>query len=127
MKKTELSIKIWSIYLFVLGISMVVFPGKTVGMFGYTDTGELWIRFVGILSVVLAMFYMQVARYRVQELYSWKIAGHVFGMVCMITFLASGIADNRIVGTIVVELLACVWTAVAMKTDKKTKLAEAKI
>lgn len=127
MKKTELSIKIWSVYLFVLGISMVVFPGKTVGMFGYTDTGELWIRFVGILSVVLAMFYMQVARYRVQELYSWKIAGHVFGMVCMITFLASGIADNRIVGTIAVELLACVWTAVAMKTDKKAKLAEAKI
>lgn len=127
MKKTELSIKIWSIYLFVLGLSMVLFPAVTVGLFGYTDTGELWIRFVGILSVVLAMFYMQVARYRVQELYSWKIAGHVFGMVCMITFLASGIADNRIVGTIVVELLACVWTAVAMKTDKKAKLAEAKI
>lgn len=127
MKKTELSIKIWSIYLFILGLSMVIFPVATVGMFGYSGTGELWIRFVGILSVVLAMFYMQVARYRVQELYSWKIAGHVFGIVCMLTFLFSGIADGRIIGTIALELMACLWTLLALRSERKTTKLSAKI
>lgn len=121
MKRTELSIKVWSIYLFVLGFSMVIMPSATVGMFGYLNTGELWIRFVGILSVVLAMFYMQIARYQLHEMYTWKIAGHIFGMVCMISFLAIGVADGRIVGTITVELLACLWTAFALKVDKKTE------
>lgn len=121
MKKTELSIKVWSIYLFVLGFSMVIMPSATVGMFGYLNTGELWIRFAGILSVVLAMFYMQIARYHLHEMYTWKIAGHIFGMVCMVSFLASGIADGRIVGTITMELLACLWTAFALKADKKTE------
>lgn len=119
MKKTEVSIKVWSIYLFVLGLSMVIVPASTVGMFGYSNTGELWIRFVGILSVVLAMFYFQIARHKVQVLYSWKIAGHVFGTTCMVAFLVLGIADHRIIGTILVEVLACLWTALAMVADRK--------
>lgn len=122
MKRTELSIKSWGIYLLALGLSMVFMPVTTVGLFGYTADGELWIRIVGILSVVLAMYYWQMVRYHVHELYSWKIAGHTFGIVCMTGFLVMGLADGRIIGTIVVELLACLWTAFALKADKRKAL-----
>jgi hypothetical protein len=37
----------------------------------------------------------------------------------MTTFFVLGIADNRIVGTIILELLACLWTAYALKADKR--------
>jgi hypothetical protein len=124
MKKTEISIKVWSIYLFVLGLFMIIFPAMTVGWFGYTAEGETWIRVIGILSVVLAMYYMQMARYHIEVLYNWKIVGHTFGITCMTTFLVLGIADSRIVGTIAVELLACLWTAFALKSDKRTARAE---
>jgi len=119
MKRTELSIKIWSIYLFVLGFSMIVLPATTVGLFGYANDGELWIRFTGILSVVLALFYYQISRYHLHELFSWKVAGHLFGMVCMIAFWVAGIADKRMIGTMVVELGACLWTVFALKADKR--------
>ena len=119
MKRTELSIKTWSIYLFVLGFSMIVLPATTVGLFGYANDGELWIRFTGILSVVLALFYYQVSRYHLSELFSWKIAGHLLGMACMTAFLVAGIADNRMIGTMVVELGACLWTVFALRADKR--------
>jgi hypothetical protein len=124
MKKTELSIKSWSIYLFVLGLSMVILPAVTVSWFGYSAEGELWIRVVGILSVVLAMYYMLMVRYHVFEMYKWKIAGHLFGITCMTAFLVLGAADNRIVGTITMEVLAGAWTAIALKADNKVKVAK---
>src|SRR5688572_27677433 len=115
MKRIELSILSWGIYLMTLGLALIVFPLMTVGLFGYSGTEDLWIRFTGILSVVLGMYYLQVAQKKIRQLYLWKVLGHVFGLICMIAFFSSGIADKRIIGTMVIETLACLWTLLLLK------------
>lgn len=117
MKSTEISILSWGIYLIGLGLALICIPINTVALFGFESSEDLWIRFAGILSVVLGIYYIQVAKNRIKLLYKWKIVGHVFGLVCMGGFIVSGVADLRLMGTIVVELSACLWTFFALKWD----------
>lgn len=119
MNRVEISIVSWGAYLVVLGLSLIIFPLTTVGLFGYSESGGLWIRIVGILSVVLGFYYVQLVRYRAHKMYRWKIAGHLFGLACMIIFFLAGYADGKILPTIVIELTACLWTFLALRFSRQ--------
>jgi hypothetical protein len=119
MKRVEISILSWGIYLIVLGLALISFPVKTVALFGYDGYGDLWIRLTGILSAVLGMYYIQIAKNRIYQLYKWKIVGHIFGLFCMVAFIVEGSADQRMIGTITVESLACLWTIIALRLNSK--------
>jgi hypothetical protein len=122
MKRVEISILSWGIYLIGLGLALICIPVKTVALFGYESYEDLWIRVAGILSVVLGMYYIQVAKNQIYPLYRWKIIGHVFGMLCMVAFIVEGVADKRMIGTIAVESLACLWTVYAIRSNSNTIL-----
>ncbi|NJK87884.1 MAG: hypothetical protein HC906_19890 [Bacteroidales bacterium] len=119
MKRVDLSIMTWGIYLICLGMSMIIIPLKVVAMFGFAGTEDLWIRFAGILSAVLGLYYIQIAVKSISALYLWKVAGHVFGLVCMVAFILTDVADMRILGTIFFELLACLWTVYALRSSPR--------
>lgn len=121
MKKTEVSIVAWSIYLLLLGFGLVVVPRQLLALFGYSLAEDLWVRMLGILSFVLGGYYLLVYHYRLSLLYPWKVAGHLFGSGCMLAFLALKIADARLLGTLATELSAAAWTALALRADLKNK------
>ena len=122
MKRVEISILSWGIYLIGLGLALICFPVKTVALFGYNGYEDLWIRLTGILSAVLGMYYIQIAKNKIYLLYKWKIIGHVFGLVCMVAFILEGVADKRMIGTIAVELSACLWTILAQISNSRADL-----
>lgn len=88
-----------------------------MALFGFVISEDLWIRFAGILSAVLGIYYIQVALNRIKLLFKWKIVGHVFGLICMGVFIVTDIADLRLMGTFVIELTACLWTFFALTRD----------
>ncbi len=121
MKKTEISIFSWAVYIVLLGLCLILFPAQTVSVFGYEGVGDaLWIRMLGILSVVLGMYYFQMARYKISKLYPMKLAGHSFGIFCMTFFLVYDLADSRIVGTMLMDAAALTWTAVCLRLEKNS-------
>lgn len=120
MKKTEISIFTWAVYIILLGLCLILFPTQTVSIFGYEGVDEaLWIRMLGILSIVLGMYYFQMVRHKVVKLYPMKLAGHSFGIFCMGSFLIYDLADSRIIGTMLIDTAALMWTAVCLRLEKK--------
>jgi hypothetical protein len=117
MKRVEISILVWGIYIILIGLCLITIPAIIMAFFGYQITDDLWVRFTGILSVVLGLYYIQVAFKKIVLLYRWKIVGHVFGLTCMTAFLLTGLADQRLIGTMVVEVAGCLWTLIALKLD----------
>ncbi len=115
MRRVEISILVWGIYIIILGLFMITIPVKTMALFDYQISDDLWVRFIGILAVVLGLYYIQVAQKKIIPLYRWKIVGHAFGLLCMTIFIISGVADKRLIGTMVIELAGCLWTLITLK------------
>ena len=52
MSNTAKSVFVFAIYLFLLGITLLVTPNVLLTLFAYPTTEEVWIRVVGMLLVL---------------------------------------------------------------------------
>ena len=53
---------IWAVYLLGLGVILVVAPNALIVPFGFDPTGEVWIRVVGLLVLILAYYSLKAAQ-----------------------------------------------------------------
>ncbi len=49
MSKSAKSVLVFSIYMFSLGLILVLFPNLLLNIFSVPETNEVWIRVVGVL------------------------------------------------------------------------------
>ena len=62
MSNAAKSILVHGIYLLGLGVVMITIPNVPLKIFGLPETNEVWIRVVGMLSLVVGYYYIQSAR-----------------------------------------------------------------
>ena len=58
MSKSARSIFVFSIYMFVLGLILIVIPNVLLNLFTLPETNEVWIRVVGMLILILGFYYL---------------------------------------------------------------------
>ena len=63
MSKAAFSVFVFSIYLLVMGFVLVVMPNHLLSLFQLPETNEVWIRVVGMLILILGLYYSTAARY----------------------------------------------------------------
>jgi hypothetical protein len=57
MSKAAMSVKVFAGYLLLLGLVLVLGPNALLRAFRMAPTGEVWIRVVAMLVLVLAFYY----------------------------------------------------------------------
>jgi hypothetical protein len=50
MSKIAFTIRVYSFYLFLMGLGMMLIPNLLLSLFGFAETTEIWIRMLGLLS-----------------------------------------------------------------------------
>lgn len=117
MKQTERSIFVWALYMLLQGFALLIIPMFTLSLFGYREACEPWVRFLGLLSLVLGFYYVLMVKYHLQVLYIWKVRGHSVGLLCMAALIWTGYADSRLLMSMAVEAGACLWTYSAIENE----------
>jgi hypothetical protein len=64
MSKSAQSLFVFSIYLFTLGLILLIIPNFLLSIFSVPETQEVWIRVVGMLVIILGYFDFQGLQYR---------------------------------------------------------------
>ena len=117
MSKSATSVFVFAVYLYVLGLVLVVVPNLLLGTFGFAETDEVWIRVVGMLVIILGYYYSQAARMGLTNFYRLTVIGRSAVPLFFIAFVLAGLAPPVLILFGVIDFVAAMWTAVALRGE----------
>ncbi|MEJ2189565.1 MAG: hypothetical protein P8Y93_09150 [Acidobacteriota bacterium] len=118
MSKSAFSVFVFSIYLFALGATLVAIPNVLLQLFGLPETGEVWIRVVGVLVLVLGYYYQGAARGELTDFLRWTVHARLAVLVFFTAFAVIGLVSPVLVLFGTVDAMGGLWTALALRADR---------
>lgn len=117
MTRAARSVFVFAIYLFVLGGALVAVPNALLSVFRMPSTGEVWIRVVGVLVVLLGYYYSGAARREMTEFFRWTVHARSAVLVFFAAFVLLGLAPPVLLLFGAVDAAAACWTALSLRAD----------
>jgi hypothetical protein len=116
MSKAATSLVVFGIYLIVIGLGFLVVPNMPLGLFGMAETGQPYIRIVGMLLLILAYYYIQVARSELTPFFRWSVYARASVILFFIAFVLLDLAEPVVLFFGAADLAAAVWTYLALRS-----------
>ncbi len=120
MSKSATSVFVFAVYLYALGLVLVVVPNLLLGLFGIPKTDEVWVRVVGMLVLILGYYYSQAARMGLSDFFRLTVVGRTAVLLFFIAFVLAGFAPPVLILFGVIDFAAAMWTALALKGESPT-------
>ena len=116
MSKSATSVFVFALYLFVIGLTLLVVPNLLLGLFGIPETGEVWIRVVGTVVTILGYYYLQAARNELTAFFRATVYGRTAVLVFFIAFVVLKLAPPALILFGAIDAAGAMWTALCLRT-----------
>jgi hypothetical protein len=110
MNKAALSVRVFGIYLIVLGAWLLLAPNVLLRLFGMAATDEVWIRVVGMLVGFLGTYYVRAAAVRFTSFFAWTIPVRMSVLGFFGAFVLLGLAPPVLLLFALVDAAGALWT-----------------
>ena len=117
MSNAAKSLFVFGIYLFFLGMVLIFVPNLLLGIFGFAETTEIWIRVIGVLVTILGIYYYLAAKAELTDLFRWSVPARGSVIFIFAAFVILGLAPPVLLIFGVIDLAAAIWTALALKSS----------
>ncbi len=118
MSPAARSVYAWSIYLLVLGTWLVVGPNTLLKILGMPITEEIWIRVVGVLVVILALYFYDAAINETRHFFIASVLARSFSAAAFLAFALTG-EPWQLAFFAMVDALGAFWTYVALRARQR--------
>lgn len=118
MSRAAKSLLVFGIYLCGLGLSLLLVPNLLLQLFGVPPTNEVWIRINGMFVLCLSFYYIQTARNELTIFIRWTVWTRIAVIFYFAAFVLLLSAPNALLLFGLIDLLAAVWTWLALKKDE---------
>jgi hypothetical protein len=123
MSKSAKSVVVFACYLILLGLVLVLAPNALLRVFRMPETGEVWIRVVGMLVLILAYYYWNASHAGLRVFFRWTVAARTSVLLFFIAFVIAGLALPTLILFGVVDFAGAVWTALALRGEAARQAA----
>ena len=115
MTQAARSIQIYGFYLLVSGFAMCFVPNAMLGSLGVAPTTEGYIRMLGLVLGIIALYYLVAARTQVVAFFRWTVWGRGLAVVGVLGLIIGGFAPKEFLGTALLDAASAIWTALALR------------
>jgi hypothetical protein len=115
MSKAAMSLRIFGVYLMLLGVGLVVAPNPLLSLFGLAPTGEVWIHVVGLLVFNIGIYYWFAAPSEWRPLFAASIVARVLVLAAFSAFALLGMAKPVLILFGAVDAAGALWTWLALR------------
>jgi hypothetical protein len=109
----------FSLYLAVMGGALLFIPELPCRLLFLPAASHFWLRLNGMFCWTLAYYYLRAARDEVTSFMSWSVWPRSSTIVFMAVFVAMGLVGPMALLIGVVDFLAALWTALALRMDRR--------
>jgi|SoiMethySBSTD1v2_1073268.scaffolds.fasta_scaffold13953_17 hypothetical protein len=110
MSRAAASILAFGVYLAVLGAGLLAAPNRMLALFGQPPTAEPWLRVLGLVSLVLGLYYVSAARGEVTPFFRSTIWGRGIGAVVLAALVVAKTAPAFVLLMAALDGLGALWT-----------------
>ncbi|MBX7242299.1 MAG: hypothetical protein K1X92_11170 [Bacteroidia bacterium] len=118
MKSAAKSVYFFGFYLIGLGLILMSFPNFILSLFQFDLTEEVWIRVVGVLALVIGIYYIRTAPSNDSVFLKTTVLNRILVLVCFMLFSIFGWAKVTLILFGLVDFLGAIWTWSALKKEK---------
>ncbi len=117
MSNASMSVLVFGLYIIGGGLGLIFVPNTVLGLVGLPATTEVWIRGMGVLGVVLGLYYVQAARDNNLAFYRMTIWARLLFMFCFsaLGLLTPGYTVLILFGLI--DLVGAIITWLALRQE----------
>jgi len=119
MNRASRSVFVFGLYLTGMGLGLVAVPNTLFGVLRLPASTEIWPRVLGVVTLVLAYYYIQAARSELTGFFRWTVTARMMVFVVFTAFVLLGLAPATLALLGAVDLAAAIWTAVALRSPAK--------
>jgi hypothetical protein len=116
MTKSARSIFVFAIYLYVLGIVLILVPNTLLSLFSFRETDEVWIRVLGVVVLILGFYYSRAARKGLEDFFRLAVFGRTALLLFFIAFVLADFAPPVLILFGVIDFAGAMWTAFALRS-----------
>ncbi|MFP3881611.1 MAG: hypothetical protein ACLFWH_04740 [Actinomycetota bacterium] len=114
------SLQVWTVYVFAIGISLLLVPNVILGLFRIPETDEVWIRVVGVVVIALGVLYWSMVQRddspgMLATVYERYFAAAAFVVLAFTT------GPWQLVLFGVIDFLGASWTLVALRSKSSVR------
>jgi hypothetical protein len=109
------SVLVFGIYLLALGMGLLVAPTAMLALFGRPPATDPWLRVVGLVVIVLGLYYLSAARYGIVAFFRWTTWGRPLAGVALFVMIAAGLLPRFTALLAVLDFAGAAWTAAALR------------
>lgn len=110
------SIQVWSVYVLIVGTALAVVPNLVLSSLGVAETDEVWIRVLGVVVVLLALYYWDAARYETRNLFVASVLGRAFVVASLVVLWLTG-APWQVLLFAAADAAGALWTFATLRAD----------
>lgn len=119
MSKSAFTIKVFGIYLLVLGVVLTLVPNLLLSVFGVPQTTEVWIRVVGILVFNIGVYYWYAAKCEATAFFRASVYTRTLVLVSFAAFAALGLVSPVLVLFGAFDFVGGVWTHQTLRSEQQ--------
>ncbi len=114
MSASAKSVLVFGVYLVGMGAGLLFIPNFVLNVLGFPATGDIWVRVVGVLALLIAFYYIQAARTELRPFFGWTVFARIAAFMCFAAFAVLGLAGPVMLLLGSVDLAGAIWTGVAL-------------
>ena len=115
MTKAAISVTYFGYYLLVLGVIVIFAPNTLLDLFQMEPTNEVWIRVVGVLTLMIGLYYVRTAPTNNEVFLKTTVIARVLVMLWFTIFVLVGWVSFQLIFFGAVDLAGAAWTWLAMR------------
>ena len=114
MSKSAFSLRVFSLYMLIVGVVLIADPNWLLALFGVPETREVWIRIVGMLMLVIGFIDFMASGNEMRLFFRWSVYARLSVTIFLIGFVVLASAPPIILLFGVIEAGGAIWTGLCL-------------
>ena len=123
MSRAAFTLKIFAVYLYALGLVLVVSPNLLLNTFGFPPTDEVWIRVLGLVVINLGTYYWFAAKSEARPFFVASVFTRIFVLLAFTGLAVLGLAKPMLILFGAIDTAGGLWTLSALRRSRDTRFA----
>jgi hypothetical protein len=109
-----LASRAFGVYLAASGLGFFVAPRRVLPLLGLAVPADAWIRVVGLLTIILGMYFLYCARPEQRRFFRATVIARLMFFSGVVALVVAGLAPPLLALFGVVDLAGATWTLIAL-------------
>ncbi|MDD3446402.1 MAG: hypothetical protein PHS60_13380 [Zavarzinia sp.] len=111
------SMQWFSIYILAAGLPMVLAPGVILEVMGFPPEGTDWIRFLGVVVLIVGYYYFNLARAGITAFFCWSVQMRILIVPVFAAVIFSFGMKPIYMFFVVPDFLGALWTWAMLRRE----------